>query len=225
MFLSRAVARRPAFPRLQAWRGMAYHQLGRNGAPRGWSCQKPEGDGPQKGRPGDAGVRKPARMVHRRSGHHGGGLRHRADLHHQYRARSSAHPRQQPVARGDRFDMPSWPSRCCRGDAFVRMRICDRHGAAKAQRGQQKASSIGPIWCRAPTPMLPRDRWKRGWRSVGRNELACLIYTSGTGGAPRGVMLHHGSILQTSTARRACCARISGWERGLPLLPAAEPRL
>lgn len=32
-------------------------------------------------------------------------------------------------------------------------------------------------------------------RDVGRNELACIIYTSGTGGAPRGVMLHHGSII------------------------------
>jgi long-chain acyl-CoA synthetase len=30
---------------------------------------------------------------------------------------------------------------------------------------------------------------------VGRRELACIIYTSGTGGAPRGVMLHHGSII------------------------------
>lgn len=30
---------------------------------------------------------------------------------------------------------------------------------------------------------------------VRRNDLACLIYTSGTGGAPRGVMQHHGAIL------------------------------
>jgi long-chain acyl-CoA synthetase len=30
---------------------------------------------------------------------------------------------------------------------------------------------------------------------LGRDDLACLIYTSGTGGAPRGVMLHHGAIL------------------------------
>ncbi len=30
---------------------------------------------------------------------------------------------------------------------------------------------------------------------VGRDDLACLIYTSGTGGAPRGVMQHHGAIL------------------------------
>jgi len=31
---------------------------------------------------------------------------------------------------------------------------------------------------------------------VQRRDLACIIYTSGTGGAPRGVQLHHGSILQ-----------------------------
>jgi long-chain acyl-CoA synthetase len=30
---------------------------------------------------------------------------------------------------------------------------------------------------------------------VRRGDLACLIYTSGTGGAPRGVMQHHGAIL------------------------------
>ena len=30
---------------------------------------------------------------------------------------------------------------------------------------------------------------------IGRDHTACLIYTSGTGGAPRGVMQHHGSIL------------------------------
>lgn len=31
--------------------------------------------------------------------------------------------------------------------------------------------------------------------NVGRGDLACLIYTSGTGGAPRGVEQHHGAIL------------------------------
>ena len=30
---------------------------------------------------------------------------------------------------------------------------------------------------------------------IGRDETACIIYTSGTGGAPRGVKQHHGSIL------------------------------
>jgi len=31
--------------------------------------------------------------------------------------------------------------------------------------------------------------------NIGRNDTACLIYTSGTGGAPRGVKQHHGAIL------------------------------
>jgi long-chain acyl-CoA synthetase len=32
-------------------------------------------------------------------------------------------------------------------------------------------------------------------QTASRDDLACIIYTSGTGGAPRGVMQHHGSIL------------------------------
>ncbi len=35
----------------------------------------------------------------------------------------------------------------------------------------------------------------RSWASFKRDDLACLIYTSGTGGAPRGVMLSHGAML------------------------------
>jgi long-chain acyl-CoA synthetase len=45
-----------------------------------------------------------------------------------------------------------------------------------------------------------------------REETACIIYTSGTGGSPRGVMQHHGAILHNV---EACCALISedfGWE-------------
>jgi len=34
--------------------------------------------------------------------------------------------------------------------------------------------------------------------SATRDDIACLIYTSGTGGLPKGVMLHHGSILHNS---------------------------
>ncbi|MDC0887214.1 long-chain fatty acid--CoA ligase [Altererythrobacter sp.] len=32
-------------------------------------------------------------------------------------------------------------------------------------------------------------------KGIGRDTTACIIYTSGTGGAPRGVMQHHGAIL------------------------------
>lgn len=45
-----------------------------------------------------------------------------------------------------------------------------------------------------------------------REDLACIIYTSGTGGSPRGVMQHHGAIL---TNVEGCCVVISedfGWD-------------
>lgn len=45
-----------------------------------------------------------------------------------------------------------------------------------------------------------------------REDLACIIYTSGTGGSPRGVMQHHGAILCNV---EGCCTVISedfGWE-------------
>lgn len=35
-------------------------------------------------------------------------------------------------------------------------------------------------------------------KAMQRSDLACLIYTSGTGGAPRGVMQHHGAILHNA---------------------------
>ncbi|MBO9624209.1 MAG: long-chain fatty acid--CoA ligase [Sphingomonas sp.] len=45
-----------------------------------------------------------------------------------------------------------------------------------------------------------------------REDLACIIYTSGTGGSPRGVMQHHGAILHNVAG---CCAVIAedfGWD-------------
>jgi len=45
-----------------------------------------------------------------------------------------------------------------------------------------------------------------------REDLACIIYTSGTGGSPRGVMQHHGAILHNVNG---CCTVISedfGWD-------------
>lgn len=45
-----------------------------------------------------------------------------------------------------------------------------------------------------------------------REDLACIIYTSGTGGSPRGVMQHHGAILANV---EGCCIVIAedfGWD-------------
>lgn len=60
--------------------------------------------------------------------------------------------------------------------------------------------------------------------SFAREDLACIIYTSGTGGSPRGVMQHHGAILHNVAG---CCTIISedfGWgdEVFLSFLPLSH---
>ncbi len=60
--------------------------------------------------------------------------------------------------------------------------------------------------------------------AVKRSDLACLIYTSGTGGAPRGVMLHHGSIITNVAGAARVIAEDFGWgdERFLSFLPLSH---
>ena len=45
-----------------------------------------------------------------------------------------------------------------------------------------------------------------------REDLACIIYTSGTGGAPRGVMQHHGAILHNCAGCAAVISEDFGWD-------------
>jgi long-chain acyl-CoA synthetase len=60
--------------------------------------------------------------------------------------------------------------------------------------------------------------------TVGRDEIACIIYTSGTGGAPRGVMLHHGSILCNASGAATIVKEDFGInnERFLSFLPLSH---
>ncbi len=48
--------------------------------------------------------------------------------------------------------------------------------------------------------------------AIGRDDLACIIYTSGTGGAPRGVMQHHGAILCNVDGAARILAEDFGWD-------------
>jgi long-chain acyl-CoA synthetase len=45
-----------------------------------------------------------------------------------------------------------------------------------------------------------------------RDDLACIIYTSGTGGAPRGVMQHHGAILHNVNGCATVISEDFGWD-------------
>ncbi|MFS0738250.1 long-chain fatty acid--CoA ligase [Sphingomonas sp. 1P06PA] len=57
-----------------------------------------------------------------------------------------------------------------------------------------------------------------------RDDLACLIYTSGTGGAPRGVRQHHGAILHNCAGCVDVISADFGWgdEVFLSFLPASH---
>jgi long-chain acyl-CoA synthetase len=57
-----------------------------------------------------------------------------------------------------------------------------------------------------------------------RSALACIIYTSGTGGAPRGVMQHHGAILHNIEGCTSLIAEDFGWDEEvfLSFLPASH---
>ncbi len=60
--------------------------------------------------------------------------------------------------------------------------------------------------------------------AIGRSDMACIIYTSGTGGAPRGVMQHHGMILRNMDGAARIIADDFGWgdEVFLSFLPLSH---
>ena len=60
--------------------------------------------------------------------------------------------------------------------------------------------------------------------AVGREDTACIIYTSGTGGAPRGVKQHHGMILRNVDGAARILTEDFGWgdEVFLSFLPLSH---
>jgi len=68
------------------------------------------------------------------------------------------------------------------------------------------------------------EKLREDLAAVGRDTLACIIYTSGTGGAPRGVRQHHGSILHNVEACTDIISTDFGWddEIFLSFLPASH---
>ena len=56
-----------------------------------------------------------------------------------------------------------------------------------------------------------------------RNDTACIIYTSGTGGAPKGVMLHHGALLHNCEGAEEVLAELDlGDDVFLSFLPLSH---
>jgi long-chain acyl-CoA synthetase len=80
------------------------------------------------------------------------------------------------------------------------------------------------LWSRLAAAEADIEELRAEVAEVGRDQLACIIYTSGTGGAPRGVQLHHGSILHNLEGCTDIISSDFGWgdEIFLSFLPASH---
>jgi len=61
-------------------------------------------------------------------------------------------------------------------------------------------------------PVAARAAVEARMSGISRADTACLIYTSGTGGAPRGVMQHHGAILHNVAGAAHVIVEDFGWD-------------
>jgi long-chain acyl-CoA synthetase len=79
-------------------------------------------------------------------------------------------------------------------------------------------------WAQLASGAADIGELKQQVAGVGRGDLACLIYTSGTGGAPRGVRLHHGAPLHNCEGATDIISTDFGWgdEVFLSFLPASH---
>lgn len=67
------------------------------------------------------------------------------------------------------------------------------------------------------------DAIRNGVSEITRDDLSCIIYTSGTGGTPKGVMLHHGAILHNCTGALDALAELGiKDDRFLSFLPLSH---
>ncbi len=67
------------------------------------------------------------------------------------------------------------------------------------------------------------ERLREAVSAIERKRTACLVYTSGTGGAPKGVMIPHGAILHNCEGAKDVLADLpSGRERFLSFLPLSH---
>jgi len=69
----------------------------------------------------------------------------------------------------------------------------------------------------------PQDKVEKLAENLDRKETSCIIYTSGTGGAPKGVMLSHGAIISNCEGAGHCIQDIGlGHEVFLSFLPLSH---
>jgi long-chain acyl-CoA synthetase len=79
-------------------------------------------------------------------------------------------------------------------------------------------------WSRLASDEADVAALQRDAAAFGRNDPACIIYTSGTGGAPRGVQQHHGALLHNVEGCTDIISTDFGWDEEvfLSFLPASH---
>ena len=97
-------------------------------------------------------------------------------------------------------------------------------GMEDIRTGQASDSILVHNWANLAAGTGDVSALEARMQSVGRDDLACIIYTSGTGGAPRGVRQHHGSILANIAGATDIISTDFGWddEVFLSFLPASH---
>jgi long-chain acyl-CoA synthetase len=101
---------------------------------------------------------------------------------------------------------------------------CEHVIAIEARPSGQTSNIQFHLWSALIASETPDVAATAAAADFARSDLACLIYTSGTGGAPRGVMQSHGAILHNVEGCLEIIAEDFGWaeEVFLSFLPASH---
>jgi long-chain acyl-CoA synthetase len=108
--------------------------------------------------------------------------------------------------------------------AAFRSNSCEHVIGMEPIRGGQSASIRLHDWETLLQSEPPDVEACAARASFSRDQLACIVYTSGTGGAPRGVMQHHGAVLHNVEGCIDVIAGDFGWDEEvfLSFLPASH---
>jgi long-chain acyl-CoA synthetase len=68
----------------------------------------------------------------------------------------------------------------------------------------------------------PTDAFERAWRTVGKDDLATIVYTSGTAGRPRGVRLTHDNLCFVVASASSVVPSRGAQDFGVVFLPLAH---
>ena len=156
---------------------------------------------------------------------------HRAGLYHQHASRiiatcSATAARAPPSSRPRRWRSALLPAAADRARQRQR-RHRDRAAARRAPAKTPPPCVAATCWRRAPGAGEDVAAWVAELR---RDDIACLIYTSGTGGLPKGVMTSHGNILANCRGAFRAAGDDRARRRGVPdrscrcRIPTSTPR-